>query len=184
MSAAASDVIKGQSRMRAIFRPKTKKIALMIALILHISSWFWTYLALQERWQAPTLTMADLQNFEKSPRRSQHYQITDQIIDEQMHYRWPKDGQDPTQAPYLIPLKQFEGLVLAISDQKIKRIDHQWGILMKVRPWESNRFLNYRSELNLPLDVPLYLFELRAHPYFVLPQMILMNKKLLEILYS
>jgi hypothetical protein len=159
------------SRMRAVLTPETKRYSLIFLFVVNLLAVYGLIHALQKRMHSPALQPEKLQSFELLKHRSQDYTLTGHALDD-VSYRWSVNDQQ--EDLYLIPIKEFTGLVLVLSDHKITHFENQWGVLLKIRPWESSRFLDYRAEQHIPLDTPIYLFDIRPYRYFVLPQISLL----------
>lgn len=151
-----------QSRLRAFWFPQTKKWALIYSGIFLGWSLFFAYQKSQMTY--PQLTLSQIEGVQIL--KAGPYLLTGSPLIDQQPYRW-MGSEDDLNAPYLIPVKELKGHVLAVANtDKVPPFNQTFGQLIPIDPRSSPSFMSYRNSMNLSPTAALYLFDLRSRPWF------------------
>lgn len=158
------------SRLRAPWDQQTRRLALMVSFAIFAGS-IWNLSAILTK---PVSTLEPQRVLSYAPLQSGYYHINGTPKIEDPPYRWVLDGAAQAEdewvdqtAPYLIPVQEFKGQLLLISDRPLTQaLDQVTGRLLSSHETAQGSFLSYRSYMGLARESVIYLFELRGVRWF------------------
>ena len=153
-----------RSKLRALWLPEQKKQALLVAVLTLLASSVYLFSRLSH--EIKVLTLDDIQALRPIDRGFHLLSGTPQI--EANPYRWVFDDYNNTeQAPYLTPIKEFNGQVLVVSSQVFKEpLAQQKGWVSELSMLARPHYVAYRNYMGLSSNAPIYLFDIRGIWWF------------------
>lgn len=153
-----------RSRLRALWLPQQKKQALALSFIFFLASVFF-FNARQSR-EINELQLSDIKALKPIDRGLHKISGTPQT--EENPYRWVfSEGVEPEQAPYLIPLKEYKGQVLVVSQTEFKDpLNQKIGLVSELSSFARPHYVAYRNYMGISPNAPIYLFDIRGLWWF------------------
>ena len=150
-----------QSRLKAVWSPNGKRVALLLTGIIWGGSLFYCHHRLDL--QAPLLTVEMIDSLK--PIKAGTYTLVGTPKEDQDPYRWAMNDIVEG-APYLIPITEFNGRVIIVSDTYFQEPVHLKGNLLKAMERSLIHFHAYRNYMGISPTEPLYLVDVRGWSSF------------------
>ena len=153
-----------RSRLRALWLPQQKKQALGLSFLLFLASVI--FFNVRQSREINELQLSDIKALKPIDRGLHKLSGTPQT--EENPYRWVfSDNVEPEQAPYLIPLKEYKGQVLVVSQTEFKDpLDQRIGLVSELSSFARPHYVAYRNYMGISPNAPIYLFDIRGLWWF------------------
>jgi hypothetical protein len=153
-----------RSKLRAIWLPDQKRIAIFVTLGLLIASLFF----LSTRLSRPIKEMTIDHITSLRPINRGLFTATGTPQIEESPYRWVfADLDEADKAPYLTPLKEFKGQLLVVTKGELTHsLDNAVGWISELSILARPHYVAYRNYMGLTPNAPIYLFDIRGVWWF------------------
>ena len=153
-----------RSRLRALWYPQQKKIAIVICLLLLLVSLAYAF----QRVQRPVreLSLIEINSLRAIKRGPMT--VTGSPDPNEKPYRWVfSEPEEEDEAPYLTPLKNFKGQLIVVSHSPLtESLVETRGWLSELSIFVRPHYVAYRNYMGLSANAPIYLFDIRGVWWF------------------